>query len=259
MRAPRVAVIGGTGLETLFSEGDKRRVGTPYGPSPTITIRRIGDIETAFLPRHGEGHTTAPHRIDYRANLWALHTLGVERVVSTNAVGGINARYHPGDLIIPDDFVDLTKLRAITFYDEAPVTHIDMTEPYCPELRKILTQAAGGSDRRIWEKGVYACTEGPRFETPAEIRMLRTLGCDIVGMTGFPEVVLARELEICYATVCYVSNMAAGMQSRLTAEEVAEEGRRTLPVLRQVLMEAVMKMPESRSCPCSHSLEGARA
>ncbi|MFQ6075423.1 MAG: S-methyl-5'-thioinosine phosphorylase, partial [Candidatus Bathyarchaeia archaeon] len=205
MKTIRTAIIGGTGLESLLPEGTKTRVGTPYGPTPPITLARIGGREVAFLPRHGERHTHAPHRINYRANIWALHTLGVERVLATSAVGGINVEYSPGDLVIPDDFIDFTKHRALTFYDEAPVTHIDMTEAYCPELRRILIEAAKERRAGVWERGVYACTEGPRFETPAEIRMLRALGCDVVGMTGFPEVVLAREVETCYATLCYVS------------------------------------------------------
>lgn len=258
MKTVRIAIIGGTGLESLLPEGTRTRLGTPYGPTPPLTFSRIGKREVALLPRHGERHTQAPHRINYRANIWALHALGVERVLATSAVGGINSEYSPGDLVIPDDLIDFTKHRVLTFYDEAPVTHIDMTEAYCPELREALTEASRESGAVVWERGIYACTEGPRFETPAEVRMLRALGCDVVGMTGSPEVVLARELEMCYATLCYVSNRAAGMQRRLTAEEVAEVGGRMLPLLRRVLARAVEGTSEKRGCGCPDALAGAR-
>jgi len=190
--------------------------------------------------------------------LWALHILGVKRIIATNAVGAINENYGPGDLVIPSDFIDFTKSRPLTFYDGSPVTHIDVTEPYCPELRTILKKAAKERVRKVWSDAVYACMEGPRYETPAEIRMLKTLGCDVVGMTGIPEATLARELEICYATLCFVSNMAAGIRKRVSTDEVVEIGKRMAPILQEVLERACTQIPEKRSCPCSHALEGAR-
>ena len=254
----KIAVIGGTGTASLLQANNKTRVGTPYGPSPTITIGQLGGVEVAFMPRHGEMHASPPHKINYRANIWALHAIGVERILAMNATGAINPDYGVGGLVIPNDFLDFTWLRSRTFYDKSPVTHIDLTAPYCPELRRTLIDAARGKARQLWDEAVYVCTEGPRYETPAEIRMFRTLGGDIIGMTGIPEVVLARELEMCYASICFVSNMAAGMQKRVDSEEVLEIGKRKEPILRRILREAVKRIPERRRCPCSHALEGAR-
>lgn len=212
----------------------------------------------AFLPRHGIGHAVPPHRINYRANIFALHLLEVERVLATNAVGGINKRLMPGTLVVPHDFVDFTKLRKATFYDDAPVTHVDMSQPYCPEIRGALTKAAKHAGEDVWEEAVLACTEGPRYETPAEIRMLESLGCDVVGMTGLPEAVLARELEMCYASLCYVSNMAVGLQERQTVTELTAIAEKEKSVIEQVLKEAIVSLPKTRSCICAHALEDAR-
>jgi len=164
----------------------------------------------------------------------------------------------PGDLVVPHDLVDFTKFRRSTFYDDAPVTHVDVSQPYCPEIRRSLIKAAKPHDVKVWDQAVFVCTEGPRYETPAEIGMFKRLGCDVVGMTGAPEAVLARELEICYATLCFVSNMAAGMQERLTASEVAGVAEERMPVIRQILGEAIKSLPKERRCPCAHALEDAR-
>jgi len=258
MKKARIGIIGGTGLSPPINEGTKIRVGTPYGPSPTITISTFGGKDVAYLPRHGEKHTQPPHKINYRANIWALHALGVERILATNAVGAINIKYAPGDLAVPSDFVDFTKNRSHTFYDEAPVTHIDVSEPYCPELRKILLKAAENGVERTWHDVVYVCTEGPRYETPAESRMLRGLGCDVAGMTGIPEVVLARELEMCYASLCFITNMAAGLQKHLSAELISEGSRKLKHTLQKVLEETIIRIPWKRSCRCSRTLEGTR-
>jgi len=258
MKKVRVAIIGGTGLEALFKSTERKRVGTPFGPTPPVSIGKIGDREVAFLSRHGEKHTVPPHLINYRANIWGLHSLGVERVISTNAVGAINAEMKPCDLVIPHDFIDFTKRRVSSFYEGSPVTHIDVTEPYCPELRTLLLGSAAALGERVWDRAVLVCVEGPRLETPAEIRMFRTLGGDVIGMTGLPEAVLARELEMCYATVCYVSNMAAGMQKRISTEDVAGTSGVTQPKILRILERVIHDIPEERGCTCSSSLEGAR-
>ncbi|PMB75242.1 MAG: S-methyl-5'-thioinosine phosphorylase, partial [Candidatus Bathyarchaeota archaeon] len=236
------------------------RLGTPYGIAPPITVGKIDDKEVVFLPRHGPNHSLPPHRINYRANVYALYELNVKRIIAVNAVGAINSNFKPSDIVIPHDFVDFTKLRTTTFYDEAPVTHIDVSQPYCPEIRKFLIEHARRFGRRVWDRAVLACTEGPRFETPAEIEMFRRLGCDVVGMTGVPEAVLARELEICYATVCFVSNMAAGMQERLTPLEVSRVSKEITPIMEQVLIETVRALPTQRgnNCPCADALKNAR-
>jgi len=253
-----LAFIGGTGVEELLREGRKLKIGTPFGPSPDITIGKIGPLNVAFLPRHGEEHDVPPHRVNYRANIWSLNKLGVTRIIATNAVGAVNRDYKPGDFVVPSDIIDFTKMRSQTFYDEAPVTHIDVTQPYCPELTSLLARASKKHAKRVKRNAVFACTEGPRYETPAEIRMLRKLGADIVGMTASPETFLARELEMCYATICFVSNMAAGIQARLTTEEVIKVAGKVMPKLILILKEVVGMIPRERKCVCSRALQGAK-
>lgn len=254
----KIAIIGGTGFENLLENTRRLRLGTPYGISPPLRVGKISAKNVVFLPRHGPDHSVPPHRINYRANIYALYELGVQRILATNAVGAINLNFKPSDIVIPHDFVDFTKLRSATFYDEAPVTHIDVSQPYCPEIRKLLIETAKKLGFHVWDKAVIVCTEGPRYETPAEIKMFRHLGCDVVGMTGIPESVLARELEMCYAPICYVSNMAAGMQKRLTALDVSKISKSVLPKIEQILIETIRTLPSERDCPCVNALRDAR-
>jgi len=257
-RKADVAVIGGSGLETLLEDTEQIRVGTPYGLPPPISIGEVGGKSVAFLPRHGVHHSVPPHKVNYRANIYALFEMGVKRIVATNAVGAINVDFKPGDLVVPHDLVDFTKFRQLTFYEDAPVTHVDMSQPFCPEVRALLIKTMKKRSVQVWDRAVVVCTEGPRFETPAEIEMFRRLGCDVVGMTVAPETVLTRELEICYATVCFVSNMAAGIQQQLTAQEVAEVAKKKMPIIQQILRETIEHLPRSRQCPCAHALKKAR-
>lgn len=256
----RVAVIGGSGLEKLFKKHGTSRVETPYGTVPSISITEVQGKQVAFLPRHGDGHSVPPHKINYRANIYALHILGVRKILATNAVGAINRGLKPGQLVVPHDFVDFTKDRCTTFYDEAPVTHIDVSQPYCPEIRKLLIATARRIRLPVWDKAVMVCTEGPRLETPAEIEMFRHLHFDIVGMTGFPEAVLARELEMCYASICYVSNMAAGIKEKLAAPQLSEISRQTMPQVEKLLIETIKGLTITRraNCPCASALRNAR-
>jgi 5'-methylthioadenosine phosphorylase len=238
--------------------GTQIRVGTPYGPSPTLTIRKIGETDVVFLPRHGIQHQFPPHMINNRANVFALHHMGVERILATNTVGAINSQMKPGNIVIPNDFIDFTKSQPVTFYDEGPVTHIDVTSIYCPELRQIIIDSGETPRTPVWTDAVYGNTEGPRYESPAEIRMLRTFGCDIVGMTGVPEAILAHELEMCYASICFVSNMAAGMQEKISTEEVLDNTKRFERNLWKLLNQTIKNIPRKRSCNCANTLEGAR-
>jgi len=258
LRKVKVAVIGGSGLETLLERAEQVRVGTPYGLAPTVSIGEIEGKPIVFLPRHGLHHLVPPHMVNYRAIVYALHEFGVERVVATNAVGAIAPKLKAGDFVVPHDFIDFTKLRRVTFYDEAPVTHVDVSKPYCPEIRSVLTRIAKKHYERVASRGVLVCTEGPRYETPAEIEMFRRLGCDVVGMTGAPEAALARELEMCYASICFVTNMASGFQKRLTAREVSSVAENIAPVLQQVLRETIKHLPKNRHCPCARVLKEAR-
>jgi 5'-methylthioadenosine phosphorylase len=257
MKRP-IAIIGGSGVKSLL-KGEQKVLGTPYGPTPNMTLGEIDSRPVIFLPRHGEFHSSPPHKVNYRANLWGLKTLGVERIIATNAVGAIDQQLAPGEIVIPSDIVDFTKSRVGTFYDGAPVTHVDVSQPYCPREREILATSAASAGRAAPKDVVMAATEGPRYETPAEIKMLRTMGCHIVGMTGAPEAFLARELEMCYASISFVSNMAAGLQRTLSAREVEEKGRETSQVLNKILAGAVARMPESRKdCPCGSALSQAQ-
>lgn len=259
MRKADVAVIGGTGLEILFKDMEQIHVGTPYGNSPPIMVGDVSGKSVAFLHRHNSHHSIPPHKVNYRASIYALFKIGVKRILATNAVGAINLDFKLGDMVVTHDFIDFTKLRKLSFYDETPVTHIDMSQPFCPEVRKLLVNTFEKCGEKVWDKAVIVCTEGPRLETPAEIEMFRRLGCDVVGMTVVPEAVLARELEICYATVSFVSNMAAGIQQQpLTIREVTAAAKERLPVIQQILRETIRYLPKKRQCPCVNALQDAR-
>jgi 5'-methylthioinosine phosphorylase len=209
------AVIGGTGLTAI--EGleviHREVVHTPYGePSGQITHGVIGNKRIAFLARHGYTHHIPPHRINYRANIWALHSIGVKNVVAVGAVGGITPSMRPQTLVIPNQIIDYTHGRAHTFFDEGltSVTHIDFSHPYCPKLRKALLAAGKQAKIDLIDGGTYAVTQGPRLETAAEILRFEGDGCDLVGMTAMPEAALAKELGLSYASCSVVANWAAG-------------------------------------------------
>ena len=210
-----LAIIGGSGLTQLANLEVTRRqvVRTPYGePSGALMFGTIRNTEVIFLARHGYGHTIPPHEVNYRANLWALHSQRATDAVSVASVGGIRPNLDPGTLIVPDQIIDYTWNRTPTFYSssERSVTHIDFTFPYCEKLRKRLLRAAAAAGEEIISAGTYAATQGPRLETAAEINRLERDGADIVGMTGMPEAALAREIGLCYAAIAVVVNYAAG-------------------------------------------------
>jgi 5'-methylthioadenosine phosphorylase len=260
LKKAKVAIIGGTGFKSFLNGAKQLKVKTRFGPASPLLIGKIDARMVVFLYRHGPNHSIPPHKINYEANIYALYEMGVERIIAVNAVGAINRCFEPGDIIVPHDFVDFTKLRPTTFYNEAPVTHVDVSQPYCPEVRKLLVENARKAGLRVWDKAVLVCTEGPRFETPAEIEMFRRLGCDVVGMTGIPEAVLARELELCYAPFCFVSNMAAGVQKGLTPFDVARVSEKIMPNLEEALIWTVKALPIPRkgNCPCANALRNAR-
>ena len=212
----RLAVLGGTGVDQLegFTPADSQRLATPYGEiSAAIEIGHVDGVEILFLQRHGQPRSLPPHQINYRANLWALQDCGVTQVIALNAVGGIRPELTPGTLAIPHQLIDYTWGRAQT-YDEGgdvPPNHVDFTEPYSPQLRRALLSAAQAAGEDVVDAAVMAVTQGPRLETAAEIQRLGRDGCDVVGMTGMPEAVLARELGLSYASLCMVVNAAAGL------------------------------------------------
>jgi len=254
-----IGIIGGSGFYKLadFESAKKEIIKTPFG-DVELFFGKIEGKNVVFLPRHKEGHRIPPHMINYRANIYALYEVGVDYIISTNAVGSMRKELQPGKIVFPDQIIDLTKNRTYTFFDgefeiklrngkiKKGVVHTDVTEPYCNELRKIFIEVAQDLNLDFAEKGVYVCAEGPRFETPAEINFFKIIGGDIVGMTSSPEVFLAKELEICYATICVVTNYAAGMQERVSHEEVIKIFNKVSPKIFNIICETVVRLSERR-------------
>jgi len=210
-----LAIIGGSGLTRLevLQETGRQAVDTPFGkPSAPLILGSLDGHSVVFLPRHGDKHTIPPHKVNYRANIWALKQLGVRRIVGIAAVGGIGPDSKPGTIAIPDQIIDYTSGRKHTYFDEglAHVTHVDFTQPYCEELRCLLMVASSAAGVAVTTGGTYGVTQGPRLETAMEINRMARDGCGLVGMTGMPEAALARELEVCYACCSVVANWAAG-------------------------------------------------
>jgi len=241
----KLAIIGGTGLTQLKELEIARRevLLTPYGePSAPITHGKLCGKTVVFLPRHGNAHTIPPHQVNYRANIWALNQLGIERVIAVAAVGGISPAMTPARLAFPDQIIDYTYGREQTYYDghSLEVTHIDFTQPYCAELRDSLLQAARVAGLDAVDGGTYGATQGPRLETAAEIDRLERDGCDIVGMTGMPEAALARELGLCYATCAVVANRAAGKgEGEISMQDLEANLKQGMEKVRR-LLEAVI-------------------
>ncbi len=258
----RIGLIAGSGAEDLYDDAQPRpeTISTDYGHVPVFLLDAGGDREVVLLPRHGKEHSIPPHRINYRANIRALEGLGCRSVLATNAVGSMNEEMEPGDFVVCDQFIDFTKQRPLTFFDgdDGEVRHVDVTEPYCPRLRADLREAcATALDEELHPAGVYVCAEGPRFETAAEIAMYAQLGGDVVGMTGVPEAVLAREAGLCYATVCVVSNWAAGISDTpISHEEVIEIMADREADLNALLREAVERVEDDEDCGCRQPFIG---
>lgn len=226
----RIGIIGGTGLNELAQATPSEvEVETRFGPaSAPLQTATLNGHELYFLARHGQPHTIAPHRINYRANIQLFRTVAVDALIATNAVGGVAASLAPGEIVFPDQIIDYSYGREHTFVDDAHLEHVDFTHPYDDDLRQRLHSAASSTlDCGLRDGGVYACTQGPRLESAAEIRRLQNDGCDVVGMTGMPEAGLAREAGLRYAAVCLVVNMGAGLSAEplQEADIVAESER----------------------------------
>ena len=243
------AIIGGVAFPSDNSY-EELEVATPYG-KVSVLISVIGDRNVALISRHsGVDRHVPPHMINYRANIYAIHELGIRKLISTNSVGTM--KNHPvGSFFLADDFIDLTKNRPSTFFNDRTV-HVDVSEPYCPDIRGRLKESL--ENRNLgFSEGVYVCTEGPRFETKAEIRMMRQFG-DVVGMTGLPEAVLAKELNMCYASICTVTNDACGLGgSKMTVSEVLDTLASANGKLQAVLADAISSFPQNSSCNCMYA------
>lgn len=256
---PQIAVIGGTGVYDPGILDNIREVNenTRYG-QVKVQVGTYKGLEMAFIPRHGADHSVAPHLINYRANLLALKQLGAEVIIATAAVGSLEREFKPGEYVLADQFLDFTKVRQHTFFEggDDGVIHCDMTVPYCPVVRGAIEKAGQELGLKIHNGGCYVCTEGPRFETAAEIRMFKQMGGQIVGMTGVPEVCLARELGICYGNISIVTNYAAGISDTiLTHAEVLEAMAKGIGSVRALIMEGAAHIPTHRACDCGRILE----
>lgn len=264
MAAPtaEIGVFGGSGLYQLLDDVEKRTVNTPYGaPSDQVAIGEIGGRRVAFLPRHGSSHQYPPHAINYRANLWAMKELGVKRILAPSAVGSLQPNVKPGDFVINDQFVDRTSGRKDTFYDGPSVVHISTADPYCPELRETALKGAQDLGITVHPRGTVVVIQGPRFSTRSESKWFGSMGWEIISMTQYPEVALARELEICYVNISLVTDYDVGLEGGeiepVTAEEVtkvfADNNRR----VRDLIFKMIPEIPADRACTCGEALKYA--
>ncbi|MGI8846076.1 MAG: S-methyl-5'-thioadenosine phosphorylase [Thermoleophilaceae bacterium] len=260
-----VGVFGGSGLYRLLDDVEEVALDTPYGP-PSARIR-TGEIEgtpVAFMPRHGDDHSLPPHRINYRANIWAMRHIGVRRILGPCACGSLRAELEPGTFVVADQFVDRTRSREDTFYDGPHTTHVSAADPYCADLRTVLLKTAAELGLPAVDGGTAVVIEGPRFSTRAESRWFAAAGWDVVNMTQYPEAWLARELELCYATVAVVTDYDAGLDGRddvpaVSAEEAFRVFAGNLEKLRSLLFAAVPRVGEQPRDACSTALSSAIA
>jgi 5'-methylthioadenosine phosphorylase len=259
-----VGVFGGSGFYSFLKGGRSVVLKTPYGmPSAPVTISAIGRKRVAFLPRHGVHHEYPPHMVPYRANVYAFDKLGVKRIVAPNAVGSLKGSIRPGDLVLCDQFVNFTSGRKDTFFDGPETTHVSTAEPYCPQLRSVAAESASRLGLTIHRGGTVVVIQGPRFSTKAESRFFAGQGWDVINMTQYPEVVLAREREMCYLNISVATDYDAGLEGDPGAEAVSHEEvirvfNENMGNLRGLIVEIVKDLPETRSCGCGSSLEHAR-
>jgi 5'-methylthioadenosine phosphorylase len=262
MEKADIGIIGGTGVydSGLFSDKKDIKVFTPYGePSDLITVGEYAGRKVAFLPRHGKGHRIPPHGINFRANIWALKQLGVRRIVAPSAVGSLSYDYKPGDIALPDQFIDFTKSRQYTFYDGGQVAHISMADPFCPELRSAAAETVKKMNLPFQQKATYVCIEGPRFSTRAESKFFRdVMKADIIGMTLVPECTLAREAEICYLSVATVTDYDVWSEVPVTSKEIIETLHKNVEKTKKLVAELIPAIPAERAkCACGSALEGS--
>ncbi len=256
-----IGVIGGSGFYEFLTDYDEVKVETPFGePSETVLVGDVAGRRVAFLPRHGRDHRFPPHTIPYRANMWALRSLGVRRVLAPTAVGSLTVSYGPGTLVIPDQLVDRTRGRAQTFFDQYPV-HVPFADPSCPSGRAAAIAAARAAGWVPAGSGTLVVIDGPRFSTRAESRWYSAQGWTLIGMTGHPEAVLARELAMCYTSLALITDTDAGVDEGegVTQAEVFEVFGANMSRLRELVAEVVGSFPAQREDDlCAHALDGIR-
>jgi 5'-methylthioadenosine phosphorylase len=262
MEPVRLGVIGGSGVYEMegLADIEEVRPDTPFGaPSDAIVVGTLSGRRVAFLPRHGRGHRISPTELNSRANIFALKSLGVQRIVSISACGSLREDYAPRHIVIPDQIFDRTRQRPLTFFGQGLVVHISFADPFCPNLSEALYQAVKATGASVHKGGAFVTIEGPRFSTKAESNVFRRWGMDIIGMTAVPEAQLAREAEICYATMAHVTDYDVWHEAEetVTVEAVVRNLLANAEVARQAIRQLVPELPEDRECDCQHALRDA--
>jgi 5'-methylthioadenosine phosphorylase len=258
-----IGVFGGSGFYQLLDAVEELSVETPFGePSDRIAVGRIGQVPVAFLPRHGGKHQYPPHSINYRANVWAMASLGVSRIIGPAASGSLDPRVEPGHFVICDQFIDRTSGRMSTFYDGPHAVHISTANPYCPELCSLASEVCRSNGIVTHDRGTVVVIQGPRFSTRSESRWFSSMGWEVINMTQYPEVALALELEICYLNISLITDYDVGLEGREDIAPVSVEGvikvfNENNHRVRQVIQELIPLIPTSRECPCATTLQGA--
>lgn len=264
MKQAEIAIIGGSGFYDLASGLKEIKVETPYGsPSDKIALGKIADKKVAFLPRHHKAHDVPPHQINYRANIWALKELGVSRIITSHAVGSLQKKVKPGDFVILDQFVDRTKGRIDTFYDGQIATHVSTAFPYCPQLRNLAIKSTKNLLSRVHQKGTVVVIQGPRFSTAAESRWFTQMGWEVVNMTEYPEIVLAKEKEICYCALAIVTDYDAGVVTSsetkpVSVEEIIANFQKNIALAKKTILTMIKNWPKKTTCSCQKALKQAR-
>lgn len=262
MAEARIAVIGGSGLYQIegLRDAEKLKPKTPFGlPSDVITVGTLEGRRVAFLPRHGRGHRISPTELPVPANIYALKSLGVELIISISAVGSLKEEIHPLDLVIPDQLIDRSRSRVNTFFGRGLVVHVTFADPFCPVLSQILYDAAQGVGARVHRGGTYVVMEGPLFSTRAESHLYRSWGASVIGMTALPEAKLAREAEMCYATVACVTDYDCWHEEHesVTIDMVISNLTQNVDIAKRIITQAVIDIPLERECGCATALENA--
>jgi 5'-methylthioadenosine phosphorylase len=264
MPEARIGIIGGSGLYKMegMTKVEKVKVSTPFGePSDAIILGNLEGVRVAFLPRHGEGHRISPSELPAKANIYALKSLGVERIISVSAVGSLREEIAPLDVVIPDQLIDATKGRASTFFTDGIAGHVSFAEPFCPVLSQLSFEASTKVGTKVHKGGTYLVMEGPQFSTKAESQLYCSWGADVVGMTALPEAKLAREAEICYATLAIVTDYDCWHTSyeSVTAEMILTNLRKAIDTVKRILKLLLPSIPEKRDCTCATALKHAIA
>jgi len=257
-----IGIIGGSGLYAIdgLKIKEERIVETPFGkPSDAVLMGTLEGKDIAFLPRHGRGHFIAPHEINYRANIYAMKLLGVERIISISAVGSMKEEIHPGDIVIVDQFIDRTKVRQQTFFSDGIVAHVSFADPVCPALLENLSQSARNVGAKVHRGGTYVCIEGPMFSSRAESNMYRLWKTDVIGMTNYQEAKLAREAEICYATMALSTDYDCWLETEeaVDAMKVVLVMNKNIATAKKILKDVLPRIPIERNCQCACALKNA--